>query len=197
MGLEWIDWPEIRYIFVSMVKPCRMYQESAPFDLPHRAATPTIAVVCNPSGYNFCTTPQRFGSPYRAFGKHRFAEQIAISHGMPLWGPSFCTLLARGPGETEIDLRDFIYFASPSHFSHWCLVMLCFVGIPYDASSCRSSIMRVGCAEIVDLSEFRWAVLLRGEPRIPEFPPGRLRRPLYTIGMKCREPGEVVLRSTI
>ena len=117
MGFTRIEVHGRRNEFLARVKNNRLYRYIAPLRGPIRDEKPIPVAVWNTSGYTVCSIAQRFGfPPFQACGRHRFAERIEFTHGAPQWATSTEDPRVCGVGESELDLRDFTFYASNGGF---------------------------------------------------------------------------------
>ena len=114
--------------------------------------SPVIVADWIPIGFNVSTTAHRLCLlPYQTCTGRSFVGRISVPRGIPRWDNAVITLLDFGSGQTELVLRDYIYFESPGYFSYWVSLMPVSVDLPEADADPWSSTMGFGSAEVGDL----------------------------------------------
>lgn len=80
-----------------------------------------------------------------------FVRDMSVADGIPVWHQSTNSPPVRGSGNTELDLRDFIYFASSSLMRFCAFAIPGHIEIPYRDIDPLAAVAKVDISEPGDV----------------------------------------------
>ena len=108
-----------------------------------------------------CEPMRKFDiTPMQACARRRIIENMAVELEIRKWGIALGLDFFCWSGKTERDIRDFIHFASSNSFTYWVVIFPSHIDISDSNSQHWTTISKVDSAQLGDLLESRWIVLI-------------------------------------